>query len=144
MRVITNSAEETERAGQSFAESLKLPEDGSSLVVALYGGLGAGKTAFVRGMALGLGITQSVTSPTFSIINEYAGKPPLFHFDMYRLSSEDELFDIGWDEYLTRGGVIAVEWSERVERAFEPGTVRVEIESTGESSRVIEIKEDKL
>lgn len=88
-------------------------------VVAYYGDLGAGKTAFTRGLARGLGIEEAVTSPTYTIVNEYPGKIPLFHFDMYRLSSSEDLFDIGWEDYLTRGGVIAVEWSERVEDVLE-------------------------
>lgn len=97
-------------------------------VIAFTGDLGAGKTAFVRGLARGLGITERVTSPTFTIVNEYeGGRLPLFHFDMYRLGSADELFDIGWEDYLARGGVCAVEWSENVSDALEEGCLRVDI-----------------
>ena len=90
--------------------------------------MGAGKTAFTRGLAAGLGCTARVSSPTFTVVNEYDGPLPLFHFDMYRLSGAEELFDIGWEDYLSRPGVCAVEWSERVEDALPPGTVVVTIE----------------
>lgn len=115
MRYVTHGPEETEALGQRLAEHL-LP----GAVIAYYGDLGAGKTAFTRGLARGLGIAEAVTSPTYTIVNEYlSGRMPLFHFDMYRLGSADELFDIGWEDYLTRGGVCAVEWSENVEEALE-------------------------
>ena len=114
MSVITKSPEQTEALGKKLAELLR-PGD----VIAYYGDLGAGKTAFTRGIAAGLGIQESVTSPTYTIVNEYlSGRMPLFHFDMYRLSSSDELFDIGWEDYLARGGVCAVEWSENVKDAL--------------------------
>ena len=118
----------------------KTLEPGS--VVALFGGLGAGKTAFTKGLASGLGITASVSSPTFTIVNEYPGRIPLFHFDMYRLESENELFDIGWDDYLDRGGVCAVEWSEKVPGAFMPGTISVKLENLGGDKRRLEISTD--
>ena len=91
-----------------------------------------GKTAFTRGLARGLGCRGRVTSPTFTIVNEYEGRTPLFHFDMYRLGSSDELFDIGWDDYLARGGVCAVEWSERVSDALPEDTIFVDIARTDE------------
>ena len=119
---LTHNEQETEALGEALAARL---EAGS--VVAYTGGLGAGKTAFTRGLARGLGYTGRVTSPTFTIVNEYEGRVPLFHFDMYRLGDEDELFDIGWEDYLTRGGVCAVEWSERVTGALPAGTVTVTI-----------------
>ena len=120
---ITHSEAETEALGESFASKIA---DGT--VIAMYGDLGAGKTAFTRGLAQGLGITDPVTSPTYTIVNEYlSGRIPLFHFDMYRLSSSDELFDIGWEDYLSRGGVCAVEWSENVEDALQDA-IRVTIE----------------
>jgi tRNA threonylcarbamoyladenosine biosynthesis protein TsaE len=109
-------------------------------VVALYGDLGAGKTAFVRGLAAGLGLHCRVTSPTFTIVNEYLGDVPLFHFDMYRLKSEDELFEIGWEDYLQRGGILAVEWSENAEHSFPNNTVRVRISKADETNRTIDIE----
>ena len=114
MTVITKSPEQTELLGKKLAELLR-PGD----VIAYYGDLGAGKTAFTRGLAAGLGIREAVTSPPYTIVNEYlSGRMPLFHFDMYRLSSSEELFDIGWEDYLARGGVCAVEWSENVADAL--------------------------
>ena len=114
MTVITKSPEQTELLGKKLAELLR-PGD----VIAYYGDLGAGKTAFTRGLAAGLGIREAVTSPTYTIVNEcLSGRMPLFHFDMYRLSSSEELFDIGWEDYLARGGVCAVEWSENVADAL--------------------------
>lgn len=123
MTVITKSPEQTELLGKKLAELLR-PGD----VIAYYGDLGAGKTAFTRGLAAGLGIREAVTSPTYTIVNEYlSGRMPLFHFDMYRLSSSDELFDIGWEDYLARGGVCAVEWSENVADALT-GAISITIE----------------
>ena len=123
MQITTHSADETQALGQKLASRLA-PCD----VIAYFGDLGAGKTAFTRGLAQGLGITDPVTSPTYTIVNEYlSGRIPLFHFDMYRLSSSDELFDIGWEDYLSRGGVCAVEWSENVEDALQDA-IRVTIE----------------
>ena len=109
-------------------------------MIALYGDLGCGKTAFVRGMARGMGLDAAVTSPTFTIVNEYDGARPLFHFDMYRLASADELFDIGWEDYLARGGVCAVEWSENVPGAFEGDEIAVRFEKTGDIHREITIE----
>ena len=137
MILFTNSEAETEAAGAAFAKDLP---DGS--VVALYGDLGAGKTAFVRGMAAGMGIDAMVSSPTFTIVNEYCGERELFHFDMYRLSDADELFGIGWEDYLSRNGVCAVEWSENVEDAFEGGEIVVRIEKTSDNGRKISIGEE--
>ena len=123
LQITTHSADETQALGQKLASRLA-PGD----VIAYFGDLGAGKTAFTRGLAQGLGITDPVTSPTYTIVNEYlSGRIPLFHFDMYRLSSSDELFDIGWEDYLSRGGVCAVEWSENVEDALQDA-IRVTIE----------------
>ena len=131
----TNSPEETEAVGQLLASRLR-----PGTVIAFEGDLGAGKTAFTRGLARGLGATDRVTSPTYTIVNEYlGGKMPLFHFDMYRLGSSDELFDIGWEDYLERGGICAVEWSENVRDAME-GALTVRIEKTGETSRTITLE----
>ena len=128
----TNSDKETEAVGEQFGRTVK---DGT--VVAMYGDLGAGKTAFVRGMARGMGITERVSSPTFTIVNEYLGDRTLIHFDMYRLGSADELFDIGWEDYIARGAVCAVEWSENVEEAFYGDEIILTIEKTSDTSRQI-------
>ena len=123
MEWITNCEKETEQLGERLGVALK---PGS--VIAYTGDLGAGKTAFTRGLAKGLQVPERVTSPTFNIVNEYeGGRLPLFHFDMYRLGGADELFDIGWEDYLARNGVCAVEWSENVEEALEEGTIRIDI-----------------
>ena len=135
MEYITNSPEETEKIGAALAQTL---EPGA--VIAYRGDLGAGKTAFTRGLARGLGYTDSVTSPTYTIVNEYlGGRLPLFHFDMYRLRSADDLWDIGWEDYLDRGGVCAVEWSENVEEAME-GAITVSIAKLDDTRRSITIE----
>lgn len=122
MEYVTHSETETEELGERLGERA-LP----GTVIAFTGDLGAGKTAFTRGLARGLGIDGRVTSPTFTIVNEYdGGRLPLFHFDMYRLESSDELFDIGWEDYLARNGVCAVEWSEKVSNALT-GAMRIDI-----------------
>ena len=137
MEFVTNSERETEELGARLAGRL-----GPGAVIAFTGDLGAGKTAFTRGLARGLGIPDRVTSPTFTIVNEYeGGRLPLFHFDMYRLSSSDELFDIGWEDYLARGGVCAVEWSENIADALEEGTISVKIcRGDSDSRRVIAVE----
>ncbi len=123
MEFISRSEGETEALGTRLAGVLT-----PGAVVALYGDLGAGKTAFARGLARGLGVTGRVTSPTFTIVNEYEGTLPLFHFDLYRLGGSEELFDIGWEDYLTRGGVCVVEWSERADDVLaDERCVRVEL-----------------
>ena len=132
---ITNSPEQTEFLGEKLGQKLRGGE-----IVAYFGGLGAGKTAFTRGLARGLGISMRVTSPTYTIVNEYeGGRLPLFHFDMYRLPDADALFDIGWEDYLLRGGVCAVEWSENVPEALE-GAVTVKIEKLSDEIRKITIE----
>ena len=120
---ITNGPLETEELGRRLGGILK-----PGTVIAYTGDLGAGKTAFTRGLADGLAIPERITSPTFTIVNEYeGGRLPLFHFDMYRLGSSDELFDIGWEDYLARNGVCAVEWSENVDDALDEDAIRVDI-----------------
>ena len=133
MEFISHSEAETEALGEKLARTL--PERG--VVIAMYGELGAGKTAFVRGLARGLEVDGAVTSPTFTIVNELYGKRDLFHFAMYRLGSADELFDIGWEDYLDRGGV---EWSENVPGAFDGSEIRVSIEKCSDSARKITIE----
>ncbi len=135
MEVITHSPAQTELLGEKLGRILP-----AGTVIAYRGDLGAGKTAFTRGLARGLGAAEQVTSPTYTIVNEYlTGRLPLFHFDMYRLRSEDDLFDIGWEDYLDRNGVCAVEWSENVAGAME-NAIFVTIEKLSEDSRKITLE----
>ncbi|MET0016751.1 tRNA (adenosine(37)-N6)-threonylcarbamoyltransferase complex ATPase subunit type 1 TsaE [Oscillibacter sp.] len=129
MEHLSHSEAETESIGEALGKRLR-----PGTVLAFRGDLGMGKTAFTRGLARGLGCTGRVTSPTFTIVNEYEGKIPLFHFDMYRLPDSDALFDIGWEDYLGRDGVCAVEWSERVGDALPEDTVWVTIARRPESN----------
>ena len=139
MNYITHSPEETESVGEALGKVLK-----AGTVIAYKGDLGAGKTAFTRGLARGLGCKELVTSPTYTIVNEYlGGRLPLFHFDMYRLESSDDLFDIGWEDYLERDGICAVEWSENVEDALEnPLVITIEKLSDEERNIILEGAED--
>ncbi|MBC5717090.1 tRNA (adenosine(37)-N6)-threonylcarbamoyltransferase complex ATPase subunit type 1 TsaE [Flintibacter faecis] len=132
----TAGEEQTEALGVRLGQLIQ-----PGAVIAYTGDLGAGKTAFTRGLARGLGIPDRVTSPTFTIVNEYeGGRLPLFHFDMYRLGSSDELFDIGWEDYLARGGVCAVEWSENVDDALDEDAIRVDIRrGAQDDQRVISV-----
>ena len=135
MQFITHSPEETEKVGAALGAILS-----AGTILAYTGDLGAGKTAFTRGLAKGLGCTDMVTSPTYTIVNEYvSGRLPLFHFDMYRLHSSDDLFDIGWEDYLDRNGICAVEWSENVADAMEDA-ITVRIEKLGGDDRRIAIE----
>ena len=132
---ITNSELETEKVGERLARAVS-----GGAVVAMYGDLGAGKTAFVRGMARGMGLTCRVSSPTFTIVNEYLGERELIHFDMYRLSGAEELFDIGWEDYISRGAVCVVEWSENVQDAFFGDEIKVTIDKLSDTGRRIRIE----
>lgn len=135
MIFLTTSPGETEAVGAALGRIIP-----AGTVIAYRGDLGAGKTAFTRGLARGLGYAEPVTSPTYTIVNEYlGGRLPLFHFDMYRLHSSDDLWDIGWEDYLDRNGICAVEWSENVADALD-GAVSVTIEKTGEESRRITLE----
>lgn len=134
MEYITHSPAETEELGCRLGRTLR-----PGTVVAYFGGLGMGKTAFTRGLAQGLGCRGRVTSPTFTIVNEYDGPTPLFHFDMYRLPDADALFDIGWEDYLDRGGVCAVEWSENVAEAL-PDAITVTIRKVDDTTRQITVE----
>lgn len=135
MEFITNTPAQTEALGEKLGACLQ-----PGTILAYRGDLGAGKTAFTRGLARGLGAKEPVTSPTYTIVNEYlSGRLPLFHFDMYRLRSAEDLFDIGWEDYLDRNGVCAVEWSENVMEAMEDAVV-VTIEKLGEEIRRITIE----
>ena len=135
MEFITHSPEETEKIGAALGRVVP-----AGTVIAYCGDLGAGKTAFTRGLARGLGCTEQVTSPTYTIVNEYlSGRAPLFHFDMYRLRSADDLWDIGWEDYLDRNGVCAVEWSENVREALEDD-MTVRIDKLGDDTRRITLE----
>ena len=135
MTYTTHSPAETELVGEALGKVLT-----EGTILAYRGDLGAGKTAFTRGLARGLGCHELVTSPTYTIVNEYlGGRLPLFHFDMYRLRSSDDLWDIGWEDYLDRMGVCAVEWSENVADAME-GAITITIEKLGDTSRRITIE----
>ena len=135
MTVITRSEGETEALGYRLAGEIS-----PGTVLAFFGDLGTGKTTFTRGLARGLDVSTPVTSPTYTIVNEYAAKNgDLIHFDMYRLGNSDELFEIGWEDYLARGAIIALEWSENVEDALSSDVIRVFLEKTGDTERKITI-----
>ena len=139
MEFISHSPAQTEALGEALGRILP-----PGAVIAYRGDLGAGKTAFTRGLARGLGAKEQVTSPTYTIVNEYlSGRMPLFHFDMYRLGNSDELFDIGWEDYLERQGVCAVEWSENVADALS-GAITVMLEKTGEDTRRIVLEGSEI
>ena len=135
MEYHSHSVEETEAFGCRLAQELK-----GGAVIACRGGLGMGKTALTRGIAKGMGYEGRVTSPTFTIVNEYRAPIPVFHFDMYRLDDSDALFDIGWEDYLDRGGVCVVEWSENVEDAFYGDEIKLTIEKLSDTERKITIE----
>ena len=139
MEYITNTPDETEAIGAALGRIIQ-----PGTVIAYRGDLGAGKTAFTRGLARGLDCKELVTSPTYTIVNEYlGGRIPLFHFDMYRLRSSDDLFDIGWDDYLDRNGICAVEWSENVADAMED-PITVTVEKLGGDTRRITLEGGNL
>ena len=127
LRFISDSVSDTEAIAEKLGNKLQ-----SGNVVAYFGGLGMGKTAFTRGLAKGMGITADVASPTFAIVNDYGGTPPLVHFDMYKVESWDDLYSSGFFDYLDMGAVFAVEWSENIENALPDDTIRITIEK-GES-----------
>lgn len=133
---ISHSYEDTLKIGEGLAKSLKGTE-----VIALFGGLGMGKTALTTGIARGLGSSDSVSSPTFALVNEYHGKYNVYHFDMYRISSWDDLYSIGFFDYLDTG-VLVIEWSENIENALPPEYIRVTMEKgNGENERIITVEE---
>ena len=132
---ISHSQKETEQFAASLASKLK-----KNAVLAFSGDLGAGKTCFVRGLANGLGFTGTVNSPTFSLVNEYlGGRLPLYHFDMYRIETWDDLETTGFFEYLNEDGILAVEWSENIENALPENTIRIEIQPIHENARKITV-----
>mgnify|MGYP004507581041 FL=1 len=137
------SCEETEKIAYALAEKLHGGE-----IITLDGDLGAGKTAFVRGLAAGLGISDRVVSPTFTIVNEYSGEGlPLFHFDVYRIGSPDEMYDIGWEDYLGRGGVTVIEWAVNIEEILkDEKIIKITIDKdldVSEDYRIITVEGDE-
>lgn len=133
---ITNSKEETVALAEKLAGKLNNHD-----VIFYIGGLGMGKTAFTQGLCNGLGIKTDVTSPTFAIVNEYHGRPlSLFHFDMYRIENEDQLFNIGFDDYLDYDGVLAIEWSENIADFFYDNNITITFEKLDETTRRITIE----
>ena len=138
MLTVTNSAAETRALGEQLASRLKAGD-----VVVLEGELGAGKSELARGIARGLGVTETVTSPSFTILNVYeSGRCPLYHFDWYRLESEEELYELGMDEYLGGDGIAVIEWAERCPDAVPEDCIRIRLEAIGEETRKIETEED--
>ena len=136
LRFYSQSVSDTQAIAEKLGEKLK---DGN--VVAYFGGLGMGKTAFTRGLAKGMGITADVASPTFAIVNDYGGNPPLVHFDMYKVDTWDDLYSSGFFDYLDMGAVLAVEWSENIENALPDDTIKVIIEQgEKETERIITIE----
>lgn len=134
-KFVTENVNETELLGEKLAKTLK-----GATVVAFFGGLGMGKTAFTRGLARGLNAKRDVSSPTFAIVNDYGGEPPLYHFDMYRVASWDDLYSSGFFDFYENGGVLAVEWSENIENALPENTIRVEFQrGEHDNQRIITI-----
>ena len=135
MSVISHSEDETLALAMKLAASFVAGD-----VLVLKGPLGAGKTAFVRGLANGMGIDEAlVNSPSYTFVNEYGGDIPLYHFDLYRLMSPDDLYEIGWDEYLTRKGIVVVEWGERADDLLPSRYYLLEFAIDGENERRIDI-----
>ncbi len=135
MEYLSHSTEETERFAEQYARVLP-----HGCVLAFEGGMGAGKTAFVRGLAKGLGAQNEVSSPTFALVHEYGGNPPLIHFDMYRVTTLDDLYTTGFFDYLDGENILAVEWSENIEAALPEDAVHIRLEPAGENSRKITVK----
>ena len=121
-KYISNSPAETKTVAADIVKELN-----SGSVICMYGDLGAGKTAFVQGMAEELGIDDHITSPTFTIVNEYYGKMPLYHFDVYRIGSSDEMFEIGFDEYINGDGISVIEWAELIEDILPDEYIKITI-----------------
>jgi tRNA threonylcarbamoyladenosine biosynthesis protein TsaE len=130
--IITSSPAETESLGERLAEKLKGGE-----VLALFGGMGMGKTAFTRGLSRGLGVLDGVSSPTFALVHEYRGRLPVYHFDMFRVTGWDDLYSTGFFDYLEAGGVLVIEWSENIEAALPPDAIRIEIRQGGQQDERI-------
>lgn len=136
---ISHSTEETEKFAESFGKKLKAGD-----IIAYFGSMGMGKTAFTRGLAKGLKITDDVSSPTFALVNEYSGENlKLYHFDMYRVDGYEDLYSTGFFDYMDMNGVMAIEWSENIENVLPSNTIAVTIELIDENTRKIIIKGDE-
>ena len=133
-KFFSKSYEETEEIAFRLAQTLKGTE-----IIAMFGGLGAGKTAFTRGLARGLGIEDGVSSPTFALVHEYEGKFDLYHFDKYRINTFDELYTTGFFDYMDNG-VMIIEWSENIENALPESCIKIYIKAISENEREIEIE----
>lgn len=135
MRTVTHSPQETELFAAKLSEKIN-----GGAVIAFFGGLGMGKTAFSRGFVKGRKVEAEVSSPTFSLVNEYGGEPPIYHFDMYRVDSWDDLYTTGFFEYIDMGAILLVEWSENIENALPEDSIRVEIErGESDNERIITV-----
>ena len=135
IKIISNSSDETEQIGEKIGEKLTGTE-----VIALFGGLGMGKTAFTRGLCSALGINEGVSSPTFALVNEYSGKFKVYHFDMYRVDTWDDLYSTGFFDYIGNG-ILVIEWSENIEGALPENTVRITINrGDSDNQRIFEIE----
>lgn len=134
-RIISKSTDDTERIGEQIAKKLCGNE-----IIALFGGLGMGKTAFTRGLCRGLGVNDGVSSPTFALVNEYHGKHNIYHFDMYRVTSWDDLYSTGFFDYLDKG-ILVIEWSENIEGALPENAIRINIsKGNSDDERTFEIE----
>ena len=135
-RWITEGPEQTQRLGQKLADFLH-----PGAVVALTGELGSGKTCLIQGICQGLGVTDPVASPAFVIINEYQGRLPVYHFDLYRIKSIEELYQLGCEEYFYGFGVCLIEWAERAEGLLPGDSIRISLRWKAESRREIVLKD---
>lgn len=133
MKFVSSSAEETQEIGKKIGQSLK-----SGDIVALYGGLGSGKTVFAKGIAKGIGINDEVVSPTFTLLKQYQGKQTLYHFDLYRIDDEQELYHIGFYDYIGKSGICVIEWAEHAGEI--PPCISVHLEGSGQDTRTINIE----
>lgn len=130
LKIKTDNAKQTEELGRCIGESLTGGE-----IIAMTGDLGAGKTTITKSIAKGLDIDEYITSPTFTIVNEYEGRLKLFHFDVYRIGDIEEMYDMGYEEYFYSGGVCIIEWANLIEEILPEDTIRIEISTQDENKR---------
>ena len=137
---VSHSPKETVALGKKLGAVLRGGE-----VIAYFGGLGMGKTTFTSGLALGMGINAEVSSPTFSLVHDYGGNPPLYHFDMYRINGFDDLYSTGFFDYLDSGAVLAVEWSENIENILPENTLKIEfLRGENDGERILRMSGDSV